>query len=130
MKHETTHYVSECDTCRKGKADYMKPGGLLQPLSIPDWRWEDISMDFIMGLPLTGRKVDSIWAIVDHFTKSATIYLCTPASQLRSMQRSTLFASLVGMEFQRRSCPIEGHSLLLTSRNNCKLPLELTWSTV
>jgi hypothetical protein len=36
MKHETARYVSECDTCRKVKADYMKPGGLLQPLSIPD----------------------------------------------------------------------------------------------
>jgi hypothetical protein len=36
MKRETTRYVSECDTRRKVKADYMKPGGLLQPLSIPD----------------------------------------------------------------------------------------------
>jgi hypothetical protein len=35
MKREATHYVSECDTCRKVKADYMKPGGLLQLLSIP-----------------------------------------------------------------------------------------------
>jgi hypothetical protein len=43
MKRETTHYVSECDTCRKVKADYMKPGGLLQPLSIPEWKWDDIS---------------------------------------------------------------------------------------
>jgi hypothetical protein len=51
MKHEITHYVFECDTCRKVKADYMKPGGLLQPLSIPEWKWDDISMDFIVGLP-------------------------------------------------------------------------------
>jgi hypothetical protein len=36
MKCEAARYVSECDTCRKVKADYMKPGGLLQPLSIPD----------------------------------------------------------------------------------------------
>jgi hypothetical protein len=35
MKREVAHYVSECDTCRKVKADYMKPGGLLQPLSVP-----------------------------------------------------------------------------------------------
>jgi hypothetical protein len=65
MKHETTRYVLECDTCRKVEANYMKPGGLLQPLSIPDWKWDGISMDFIVGLPLTVCKFDSIWMIVD-----------------------------------------------------------------
>jgi hypothetical protein len=60
MKRETTRYVSECDTYRKVKADYMKPVGLLQPLSIPDRRWNDISMDFIVCLPLTPRKFDLI----------------------------------------------------------------------
>jgi hypothetical protein len=49
----------------------MKPGGLLQPLSIHDWKWDDISMDFIVGLPLTARKFDSIWEIVDRLTKFA-----------------------------------------------------------
>jgi hypothetical protein len=71
MKRETACYVSEFDTCRKVKADYMKPGGLLQPLSILDWKWDDISMDFIMSLPLTAYKFDLIWVIVDRFTKSA-----------------------------------------------------------
>jgi hypothetical protein len=47
----------------------MKPGGLLQPLSILDWKWDDISMYFIVGLPLTARKFDSIWVIVDRLTK-------------------------------------------------------------
>jgi hypothetical protein len=49
----------------------MKPGGLLQPLSIPDWKWDDISMDFIVGLSLTARKFNSIWVIFDRLTKSA-----------------------------------------------------------
>jgi hypothetical protein len=71
MKHETAHYVSECDTYRKVQADYMKPRGLLQPLSIPDWKWDDISMNFIVGLPLTAHKYDLIWVIVDRLTKSA-----------------------------------------------------------
>jgi hypothetical protein len=71
MKREIALYVSECDTCRKVKADYMKPGGLLQPLSISDCKWEHINMDFIVGLPLTACKFDSIWVIVDRFTKSA-----------------------------------------------------------
>jgi hypothetical protein len=69
MKREAARYISECDTCRKVKADYMKPGGLLQPLSIPDWKWDDICMDFIVGLHMTARKFDSIWVIVDRLSK-------------------------------------------------------------
>jgi hypothetical protein len=65
MKREAARYVSECDTCRKVKADYMKHGGLLQPLSILEWKWDDISMDFIVGLPMMAHKFDSIWVIMD-----------------------------------------------------------------
>jgi hypothetical protein len=65
MKCETAHYVVECDTCRRVNTDHMRHAGLLQHLSIPAWKWEDISMDFIVGLPLTGRKFNSIWVIVD-----------------------------------------------------------------
>jgi hypothetical protein len=57
------------------KAHYMKPGGLLQPLSIPDWKWNDISMYFIIGLSLTASKFDLIWVIVDRLTKSAHFIL-------------------------------------------------------
>jgi IS30 family transposase len=71
MKREAVRYVSECDTCRKIKANYMKPGGLSQPLTIPEWTYDDISTDFIVGLPLTARKFDSIWVIVDRLSKSA-----------------------------------------------------------
>jgi hypothetical protein len=70
MKREAACYVSECDTYQKVKANYMKPGGLLQPLSILEWKGDDISMDFIIGLPLTARKFDSIWVIVDRLSKS------------------------------------------------------------
>jgi hypothetical protein len=71
MMHETARYVSECDTCQKVKVDYMNAGGLLQPLSIPDWKWDDISMDFIVGLLMTARKFDLIWVLVDRLIKSA-----------------------------------------------------------
>jgi hypothetical protein len=71
MKRETACYVSECDTCRKVKTGYMNPGGLLQPLSIPEWKWDDKSMGFIVNLPLTACKFNSIWVIVDRLTKSA-----------------------------------------------------------
>jgi hypothetical protein len=70
MKRKTTCYVSECDTCRNVKANYMKTGGLLQPLSIPKWKWDDINLDFIMGLPMTAHKFDSIWVILDRLSKS------------------------------------------------------------
>jgi hypothetical protein len=69
MKRETARYVTECNIYRKVRADYMKARGLLQPFSVLDWKWEDISMDFIMVLPLTARKFDSIWVIIDQFTK-------------------------------------------------------------
>jgi hypothetical protein len=60
MKHKTTRCVALCDMCQRVKADHMRPAGLLQPLRIPVLRWEDNSMDFIVGLPLTGRKFNSI----------------------------------------------------------------------
>jgi hypothetical protein len=43
----------------------MNPGGLLQPLSIPEWKWDNISMDVIVGLPMMNHKFDSIWVIMD-----------------------------------------------------------------
>jgi hypothetical protein len=65
IKHETARYVVECDTCRMVKAVHMGPTGLLQPLNIPAWKWEDTGMDFIVGLPFSTCKFDSIWVIVD-----------------------------------------------------------------
>ena len=71
MKQEIAKYISECDTCRRIKASHLRVAGPLQPLPIPSWKWEDISMDFIVGLPVTPAKHDSIWVIVDRLTKSA-----------------------------------------------------------
>ena len=71
MKKEITAYVARCDTYSRVKADHLKPARLLQPLSIPGWKWEEISMDFIVGLLPTKKGFDSIWVIVDRLTKSA-----------------------------------------------------------
>jgi hypothetical protein len=71
MKHEIARYVVECGTCQRVKDDYMRPAGFLQPLNIPAWKWEDTSKDFIVDLPLSAHKFDSIWMIIDHFTKCA-----------------------------------------------------------
>ena len=71
MKREIARYVSECDICKRVKASHLRPAGLLQPLTIPSGKWEDISMDFIVGLPKTAKGYDSIWVLVDRLTKSA-----------------------------------------------------------
>jgi hypothetical protein len=71
MKREMAKYVSECDTCQRIKDSHLKVAGALQPLPIPSWKWEDICMDFIVGLPNSSRHHDSIWVIVDRLTKTA-----------------------------------------------------------
>ncbi|GKV43664.1 hypothetical protein SLEP1_g50928 [Rubroshorea leprosula] len=71
MKKDVAKYVSKCLTCQVVKVEHRKPGGQLQPLPIPEWKWEAISMDFIVGLPKTRRQFDAIWVIVDRLTKSA-----------------------------------------------------------
>jgi hypothetical protein len=60
MKREIAKYMSECDTYQRIKADHLKPAGNLQPLSIPEWKWENIGMDFIIGLPRNSRLYNLI----------------------------------------------------------------------
>jgi hypothetical protein len=69
MKRDIAEYVSLYDTCKRVKAEHQKPAGLLQPLKILEWKWEEIGMDFIVGLPRTQARYDSIWVIVDRLTK-------------------------------------------------------------
>ena len=57
--------------CQKVKVKHQVPSGLLQPIKIPEWKWDRITMDFLVGLPLTRRKHDSVWVMVDRITKSA-----------------------------------------------------------
>ncbi|KAI3726575.1 hypothetical protein L1987_66373 [Smallanthus sonchifolius] len=71
MKKDIALYVGKCLTCLKVKAEHQKPSGLLQQPEIPQWKWEQISMDFITKLPRTSSGHDSIWVIVDRLTKSA-----------------------------------------------------------
>ena len=71
MKRDVTEYVSKCLTCQQVKAEHQVPTGLLNPLPIPQWKWDNITMDFVSGLPLTQQKHDYVWVIVDRLTKSA-----------------------------------------------------------
>jgi hypothetical protein len=69
MKRDVVEYIALCDTCQMVKAEHQRPAGLLQPLKILVWKWEEIRMDFIVGLPHTQAGYDSIWVIVDRLTK-------------------------------------------------------------
>ena len=71
MKGDIAEYVVQCDTCRRVKAEHQWPVGLLQPLHILVWKWNEISMDFIVGLPNTPNGHNSIWVIIDQLTKVA-----------------------------------------------------------
>jgi hypothetical protein len=65
MKRDVTEYVALCDTSQQVKAKHERPAGLLQSLQVPEWKWEEIAMDFIVGLPRTQSGYDFIWVIMD-----------------------------------------------------------------
>jgi hypothetical protein len=71
MKGDVAKFVGHCDICQRVKIEHQKPSGLLQPLPIPKWKWEDISMNIINGLPRTPKGNDSICVIVNRLTKVA-----------------------------------------------------------
>jgi hypothetical protein len=71
MKTDIVEFVARCIVCQQIKIEHQRPACLLQPLEIPQWKWEHISMDFVGGLPRTQKGHDSIWVIVDRLTKSA-----------------------------------------------------------
>ena len=65
------NYVSKCLTCQQVKDEHQVPSSLLNLIPILQWKWDRIVMDFVTGLPLTQRKHDSVWVIVDRLTKLA-----------------------------------------------------------
>ena len=71
MKKDVTNFLSRCIVCQQVNAEHQKPLGTLHPLLIPKWKWEHITMDFVVGLPGTQADYDAIWVIVDRLTKSA-----------------------------------------------------------
>ncbi|GJS51711.1 putative reverse transcriptase domain-containing protein [Tanacetum coccineum] len=71
MKADIATYVSKCLTCAKVKAEHQRPSGLLVQPAIPEWKWDNIMMDFITKLPKSSQGFDTIWVIVDRLMKSA-----------------------------------------------------------
>ena len=71
MKRDIADFVARCLECQRVKAEHQHPAGLLQSHSVPGWKWDTISIDFIVGFPLSARRHDSIMVVVDKLTKVA-----------------------------------------------------------
>ena len=71
VKKEVAEHVAKCMTCQQIKAEHSRPGGKLQPLSVPQWKWEEITIDFVSALPKTRAGNEVVWVIVDRLTKTA-----------------------------------------------------------
>ena len=71
MTRDIRRYVKTCDSCQRNKPSNRQPAGLLQPLPIPEDRWVDLSMDFIVELPCTKKGYDAVLVVVDRLTKRA-----------------------------------------------------------
>ena len=88
LKRDVATHIVLCDVCQRVKSEHQRPAGLLQPLNVPEWKWEEIGMDFIVALPRTRDGYDSIWVIVDRLTKAShfilvkTTYTCAKLAEL------------------------------------------------
>ncbi|GKD74911.1 putative reverse transcriptase domain-containing protein [Tanacetum coccineum] len=91
MKADIATYVSKCLTCAKVKAEHQRPSGLLVQPKIPQWKWDNITMDFITKLPKSSQGYDTIWVIVDRLTKSAIFVPMRETDPMEKLAR--MFAS-------------------------------------
>ncbi|GKD59577.1 putative reverse transcriptase domain-containing protein, partial [Tanacetum coccineum] len=84
MKADISTYVSKCLTCAKVKAEHQRPSELLVQPKIPEWKWDNITINFVIKLPKTSQGYDTIWVIVDRLTKSA---IFTPMRETDPMDK-------------------------------------------
>ncbi|KAL4037249.1 hypothetical protein IC575_000837 [Cucumis melo] len=87
MKQEIAEYVDRCLICQQVKPVRQRPGGFLNPLPVPEWKWEHITMDFLFGLPRTSSEHDGIWVIVDRLTKMTRFIPIKMTSRLDQLAR-------------------------------------------
>ena len=71
LKRDNVEFIAQCLVCQQVKAEHQRLGGKLQPLSIPEWKWENITIDFVSRLPKSFRGNDALWVIVNRLTKLA-----------------------------------------------------------
>ena len=71
MKREIAQFVANYDVYHRVKAEHQSPAGTLQPLDIPEWKWDKIGMDFITRFPRTKRGNNAIFVVIDRLSKVA-----------------------------------------------------------
>nr|GEX59389.1 putative reverse transcriptase domain-containing protein [Tanacetum cinerariifolium] len=98
-------YVSKCLTCAKVKTEHQRPPGLLVQPKIPEWKWDNITMDFVTKLPKSSQGYDTILVIVDRLTKSATF---TPIREIDPMDKlARIERTIQTLEDMLRACAID-----------------------
>src|SRR3954468_24589819 len=110
MKRDVARYVSQCDVCRRVNTQHRKPAGLLQPLEIPEWKWDHIEMDFVTGFPRSQKGNNAIFIVIDNLSKVAHFFPVKDsisAAQLAELYTARV-VSLHGIP--RRSALIEAVS--------------------
>ena len=93
MKQDIARYVAECDICRRIKAEHQKPAGTLQPISIPEWKWDHVEMDFVTGFPRSQKGNDAILVIIDRLSKVA--HFLAVKETINASQLADLYMSRV-----------------------------------
>ncbi|GJU89749.1 putative reverse transcriptase domain-containing protein [Tanacetum coccineum] len=96
MRADIATYVNKCLTCAKVKAEHQRPSGLLVQPKIPEWKWDNITMDFVTKLPKTSQGYDTIWVIVDRLTKSAIFTPMRETDPLDKLARMYLKENALG----------------------------------
>src|SRR3954470_11271057 len=71
MKRDVARFVSQCDVCKRVKAQHQHLAGILQPLEIPEWKWDHIEMEFVTGFPLSQKGNNVIFVVIDNLSKVA-----------------------------------------------------------
>src|SRR6266516_3232293 len=93
MKREIAQYIASCDFCRRVKAEHQRPAGTLQPISIPEWKWDHVEMDFVTGFPKSQNGNDAILVIIDRLSKFA--HFLAVKETITASQLATLYMSRI-----------------------------------
>ncbi|GJT77186.1 putative reverse transcriptase domain-containing protein [Tanacetum coccineum] len=96
MKADIATYVSKCLTCAKVKAEHQRPSSLLVQPDIPQWKWDNITIDFVTKLPKSSQGYDTIWVIVNRLTKSAIFVPMRATGLMEKLARMYLKEKALG----------------------------------